>query len=99
MNTITESLSLAVALVARFDPHLVDIVTLSLRVSREFPLGKGLKVEGLAEAFNLTNRQNNVTINGNFGSGAFPTSPSATFGQVTAVGEPRAFQFGFRIRF
>jgi len=33
MNTITESLSLAVALVARFDPHLVDIVTLSLRVS------------------------------------------------------------------
>ena len=33
MNTITESLSLAVALVARFDPHLVDIVLLSLRVS------------------------------------------------------------------
>jgi len=33
MHTITESLSLAVALVARFDPHLVDIVTLSLRVS------------------------------------------------------------------
>jgi tungstate transport system permease protein len=33
MNTITESLSLAAALVARFDPHLVDIVLLSLRVS------------------------------------------------------------------
>jgi len=33
MNTLTDSLSLAAVLVAQFDPHLVDIVTLSLRVS------------------------------------------------------------------
>jgi tungstate transport system permease protein len=33
MNTLAESLSQAAALVAQFDPHLVDIVMLSLRVS------------------------------------------------------------------
>jgi tungstate transport system permease protein len=33
MNTVTESLALAAGLVTHFDPHLVDIVLLSLRVS------------------------------------------------------------------
>ncbi|HQR11146.1 MAG TPA: ABC transporter permease [Casimicrobiaceae bacterium] len=33
MNTIAESLALAAGLVTHFDPHLVDIVLLSLRVS------------------------------------------------------------------
>ena len=33
MNTLSESLVLAAGLVTHFDPHLVDIVTLSLRVS------------------------------------------------------------------
>jgi tungstate transport system permease protein len=33
MSTLTDSLSLAAVLVAQFDPHLVDIVLLSLRVS------------------------------------------------------------------
>jgi hypothetical protein len=76
-----------------------DFFTLSLRLAREFSVGKSVKVEGLAEAFNLTNRVNNVSINGNFGAGAYPTNPSPTFGQVTAVSDPRAFQFGFRVRF
>jgi hypothetical protein len=31
--------------------------------------------------------------------GAYPTNPSATFGQITAVGEPRSFQFGVRVQF
>jgi hypothetical protein len=56
-------------------------------------------VEAVAEAFNLTNRINAVALNTNFGAGAFPDNPSATFGQITAVGEPRAFQFGARVRF
>jgi hypothetical protein len=38
-------------------------------------------------------------VNGNFGPGAYPTSPSPTFGQVTAVGEPRSFQLGLRFSF
>jgi hypothetical protein len=35
----------------------------------------------------------------NFGAGAYPANPSPTFNQITAVGEPRSFQFGARIRF
>ncbi len=49
--------------------------------------------------FNLTNRENVVAMNGNFGSGAYPTNPSPTFGQVTAVGEPRSVQLGLRFSF
>ena len=40
-----------------------------------------------------------MTVNGNFGAGAYPTNPSPTFGQATAVGDPRSFQFGVRVRF
>ena len=58
-----------------------------------------MRVEGLAEVFNLTNRRNVVTMNGNFGAGAYPTNPSPTFGQVTGVNEPRGAQFAVRVRF
>jgi hypothetical protein len=51
------------------------------------------------EAFNLTNHRNVLTRNTSFGAGAYPSSPSPTFGQVTAVGEPRTVQLGARIRF
>jgi hypothetical protein len=53
----------------------------------------------LAEAFNLTDHVNVITRNTNFGAGAYPTNPSSTFNQITAVGEPRSFQFGARVRF
>ena len=51
------------------------------------------------EAFNLTNRRNDLTRNRNFGAGAYPTNPSPTFGQITAVGDPRSFQFALRLKF
>ena len=73
--------------------------SMSLRLSRGFAVGRGVRAEGLVEAFNLTNRVNNVSINANFGAGAYPTAPSATFGQVTAVGDPRSVQFALRFRF
>jgi hypothetical protein len=76
-----------------------DFFSLSLRVSRTFAVGKGVRLEGQVEAFNLTNRVNVVTLNNNFGAGTYPTSPSPTFGQVTAVGDPRSLQFGVRLRF
>jgi hypothetical protein len=76
-----------------------DFFSLGARVSRAFKVAGRVQVEGLAEGFNLTNRQNNVAINGNFGPGAYPTNPSSTFGQVTAVGEPRSFQFAVRMKF
>jgi hypothetical protein len=69
------------------------------RISRVFRLTDRWHFEVLAEGFNLTNRANVVTRNSNFGSGAYPASPSATFNQITAVGEARSFQFGARIRF
>jgi hypothetical protein len=56
-------------------------------------------VEGLVEAFNLTNRVNALTRNGNFGPGAYPTNPVSTFNQITAVGDPRVLQFGLRMTF
>jgi len=63
-----------------------DFFSLGARVSRAFKVAGRVHVEGLAEGFNLTNRQNNVAINGNFGSGAYPAAPLPAFGQVTAVG-------------
>jgi hypothetical protein len=76
-----------------------DFFSLSARLGRAFHLAGRVELEGLVEAFNLTNRRNNLTRNTNFGSGTYPTNPSAAFGQITAVGEPRSFQFGLRVRF
>ena len=76
-----------------------DFLSLNVRVSRTFHLSGRVQLEVLAEGFNLTNHVNVLTRNGNFGAGAYPSSPSPTFGQITAVGEPRSFQFGARVRF
>ena len=76
-----------------------DFFSMSLRVSRTFPIAGRVRLEGLAEVFNLTNRTNNLTRNTNFGPGAYPTNPSPTFNQITAVGDPRTWQFALRVRF
>ncbi len=76
-----------------------DFFTLNLRLNRAFPITRGVRVEGMVEAFNLTNRVNNLTRNTNFGVGPYPTNPSATFNQITAVGDPRTFQLGVRLIF
>ena len=62
-------------------------------------LADRVRLEGLVEVFNLTNRVNVVTLNGNFGAGAYPANPAASFRQPTAVGDPRVVQFGLRFRF
>jgi hypothetical protein len=72
--------------------------SLGLRVSRSFRIGP-TTVEGMAEGFNLTDHTNVVSRNTNFGTGAYPTNPLPTFGQVTAVGDPRSFQFAARLKF
>jgi hypothetical protein len=72
---------------------------MNARLSRTFRFGARWQFEVMAEGFNLTDRANVVTRNANFGAGAYPTAPSASFNQITAVGEPRSFQFGARIRF
>ena len=74
-------------------------VNVTARVSRTFRLGPRVQLEALVEAFNLTNHVNVVTRNTTFGPGAYPDNPLPAFGQVTAVGEPRSLQFGFRVRY
>jgi hypothetical protein len=76
-----------------------DNFTLSARLSRTFAVKERLRVEAMAEAFNALNHRNNLTRNGSFGSGAYPANPSPSFGQVTAVNDPRAVQLALRFRF
>jgi hypothetical protein len=76
-----------------------DFFSLGMRVSRSFRIGGSLRAEGIAEAFNLTNRRNDLTRIGNFGSGSYPASPAPTFNQITAVGDPTTVQLAVRVRF
>jgi len=76
-----------------------DFFAVNARLSRSFRVGGRMQVEGLLEAFNVTNRTNVVTVNGNFGAGAYPANPSPAFGAVTAVGDPRSLQLAARMKF
>jgi hypothetical protein len=73
--------------------------SLNARVSYTLHVASRWQFEVLAEGFNLSDHVNVVTRNSNFGTGEYPTNPSPTFNQITAVGEPRSFQLGARIRF
>ena len=74
-------------------------VSVNARVSYTMKFASRWQCELLAEGFNLTDHVNVITRNTNFGSGTYPTNPSPTYGQITAVGDPRVFQFGARVRF
>jgi len=76
-----------------------DFITLNARISRVIDLPGRAELEALAEAFNVTNHRNDLTRNSNFGPGAYPADPSPGFGRVTAVGDPRSWQFALRVRF
>jgi hypothetical protein len=76
-----------------------DFFSVNTRLSRTFAAGERLHVEAMAEAFNLLNHRNNLSLNNNFGAGAFPAAPSASFRQVTAVNDPRSMQLALRLRF
>jgi hypothetical protein len=76
-----------------------DFFSMSARLSRTFVLRENLHIQGLIEAFNALNHRNNLFPNGTFGSGAFPTTPLSTFGQPTAVGDPRSLQLALRVSF
>jgi Carboxypeptidase regulatory-like domain/TonB dependent receptor-like, beta-barrel len=73
--------------------------SLDARISRDFTLGGSVRLTLLAEGFNLTNHVNVLTRNTNFGPGAYPADPLPSFGTITAVADPRSFQFGARVRF
>ena len=76
-----------------------DLLNMSLRLSRRFEIGEHYRLEALAETFNSLNHVNGVTLNGTFGTGTYPTNPTPSFGQITAVTDPRTAQFGLRLSF
>jgi hypothetical protein len=86
-----------------FIPRNVGVVgdsfSVSARLSRSLSVGRMRRLEAVAEVFNLTNRRNVLTRNTNFGALAYPDNPSAMFGRITAVGDPRTAQFALRLRF
>lgn len=76
-----------------------DFLSLGARLSRSFRVSEAVQLQALAEAFNLTNHMNGVTMNGVFGTGTYPTSASPAFKQITAVNDPRTMQFALKIQF
>jgi len=75
------------------------IVNMNIRLSRSFAIGEKIRLQALGELFNTLNHTNVVSLNGVFGTGAYPSSPLPTFRQITAVNDPRTAQFGLRLSF
>jgi hypothetical protein len=94
--TCTNNVSL---MIGRNAGNGFDFFTLSTRLSRTFALGERVRLQALGELFNTLNHRNNMIPNNSFGTGVYPTNPSSTFGQPTAVGDPRAGQVALRINF
>ncbi len=79
-----------------------SFASLDMRVSRAIPLGERLRLEVIAEGFNLFNRFNEGAaspfiddVNGfkqRAGNGRFYSRPTASF-------DPRQFQFGLKLNF
>jgi Carboxypeptidase regulatory-like domain/TonB dependent receptor len=97
LNPCTEALPGAV--IGRNNGIGFDLFSLNTRLSRTFALTEHVKLEGIAEAFNSLNHRNNMIPNSTWGIGPYPTAPNPTFGQATAVGDPRNVQLGARISF
>jgi hypothetical protein len=97
LNPCTEALPGAV--IGRNAGVGFDFFSLNARLSRTFALTERIKLEGIAEAFNSLNHRNDMIPNATWGTGAYPTTPNATFGQATAVGDPRSIQLAARVSF
>jgi len=76
-----------------------DYFNINARLSRMFTLGERFHLQTIAEAFNLLNHPNHLIPNTTFGSGVYPIAPRSTFGQPTAVNDPRSLQFALRLSF
>jgi hypothetical protein len=83
-------------------PCLADLTqtcgsaTLDMRLSRTLSFSSTNRLDLILEGFNLFNRANVVNVNNTIGNSA---TPSATFRQVTAVGDMRQLQLGVRWSF
>ena len=85
--------------IARNTGSEFDFLAVNTRLSRTFRLGGRASAQAVAEAFNALNHRNDMIPNAVFGTGAYPAHPLATFGQATAVGDPRAVQLAVRVMF
>ncbi len=97
LNPCTEALPGAV--IGRNAGKGFDFFSLNARLSRTFAISERIKLEGIAEAFNALNHRNDMIPNATWGTGAYPTTPNATFGHATAVGDPRSVQLAARFSF
>ena len=97
VNPCTEALRGAV--IGRNAGFGFDFFSLNARLSRTFALTERFHLETMAEAFNSLNHRNNMIPNGTWGTGVYPATPNATFGQATAVGDPRNVQLAARLTF
>jgi hypothetical protein len=85
--------------VGRNTGRLPAQATVDVRVSKRFSLGGETTLDALVAVFNLFNRTNFTEVNGIFGTGAYPSSPSPTFGQYEKAASPRQVQIGLRLGF
>ncbi|HEY0263269.1 MAG TPA: TonB-dependent receptor [Granulicella sp.] len=98
INPCTEALPGAV--IGRNAGIGFDLFTLNARLSRTFPLTERVHLEAIAEAFNALNHRNDMIPNATWGSNPYPNGVhNASFGQPTAVGDPRSVQLAARISF
>ena len=67
------------AFISRNAGNGFDFFNVNTRLSRTFRTKESLRVEVSAEAFNLLNHTNGVTLNGSFGTGAYPSNPLSDF--------------------
>jgi hypothetical protein len=76
--------------------------SLDLRVMRGIRFGENVRLDLIAEGFNLLNRFNEAAANPDFRAvGAFNqrAGNGRYYGQPTAVYDPRQFQFGIKLNF
>jgi hypothetical protein len=85
--------------IARNDGVGDEFFSIGLRISRSFRVRGDTRLELMAEAFNLTNAVNEIARNTTFGMGEYPIDPLPSYNQITAVGDPRSWQFAARLRF
>lgn len=97
VNPCTEAMRGAV--IGRNTGTGFDFFALNARLSRTFVLSERWRLEAIGEAFNALNHRNDMIPNGTWGTGPYPQTPSASFGQSTAVGDARSVQLAARLSF
>ena len=94
LNPCTEALP--GSLIRRNSGIGFDFFSLNARLSRSFAVSEHVQMEGIAENFNALNHRNDMIPNGTFGTAA---TAAGTFGQATAVGDPRSVELALRLTF